>query len=361
MHLKLMLNNLLFCCYILIAFVFLLVSYNVFAARYKPSQSGCSDGVKTCVNRGERVIEGIKVFKDCWEWSYTKTCNHPSKNDCSKYAHCYSLGQRDCLLRDHYGNCVNIQKEFSCKRWTPTYVESETVRYGSEDKEGPEGLVCKGIPCIDGNCIDKSYDMDADMVSSVSQLGALSQGKNTAAGFKIFEGAARHCSKKGMEYSNCCKVSPKGWGQNLGAKCSKEEQILSEWRQKNLCISVGRESIKKAGVTIGSKHYYCCFGNLLEKTIQVQARKQLNMTFGSGGSPDCRGLTLEELARVDFSKMDFSEVAAEMQKKIAMPNIGDVQSRISNSVNKNTKFDNATPSHPKNKAAGTNPNMRGED
>ena len=44
------------------------------------------------------------------------------------------------------------------------------------------------MPCIDGNCMDKSYQMDEDMVSSVAQLGALSQGKNTQAGFKIFEG-----------------------------------------------------------------------------------------------------------------------------------------------------------------------------
>lgn len=323
-----------------------------------PSQMGCSDGAKTCINSGERMIDGMRVYKACWEWSYKKTCNFPSKNDCARYAHCYSLGQRSCLLRDAYGNCVNLQKEFSCKRWTPSYIESETVRYGLEDKDGPESLVCKGIPCIDGNCIDKSYEMDADMVSSVAQLSALSQGKNTPAGFKIFEGANRHCAKKGMEYSNCCQVFPKGWGKQLGAKCSKEEQLLSDGRQKNLCIYVGSESIKKAGLHIGKKHFYCCFGNILEKTIQVQARKQLGLNFGSGGSPNCRGLTLDELARVDFSKMDFSEVAAEMQKKIVMPNIGDVQGRIKNSIERNNKFDKVRPDNPSNKAAGMNPNLR---
>ena len=45
-----------------------------------------------------------------------------------------------------------------------------------KNKQGEKGLVCEGVPCIDGNCLDKSYEMDADMVSSIAQLGALAQG-----------------------------------------------------------------------------------------------------------------------------------------------------------------------------------------
>ncbi len=48
-----------------------------------------------------------------------------------------------------------------------------------------------------------------------------------------------------------------------------------------------------------------------------------------------------ELAKIDFSKMDFSEVAAEMMQKLAMPNISDVKGRIISlfkidSINSNT-------------------------
>ncbi len=321
----------------------------------------CTDSGTYCTSSGERVIDGVKVYRDCWEWVYTKTCSYPSKNDCSRFGHCYSLGQRDCLTRDSLGNCVNIQKEFSCKRPVPTYIESETVRSGTKDKDGSEAIVCKRIPCIDGNCVDKSYHMDADMVSSVSMLGALSQGKNTSAGFKIFEGLGRHCAKKMADYSSCCQVFPKGWGKKLGAKCTKDENILSELRQKNLCIPVGSEKVKKMGVTILTKHHFCCFGNLLEKTIQIQARRQLALNFGSGGSPNCRGLTLEELARVDFSKIDFSEVAAEIQKKIVLPNTQDVKGRIDSSLKTSVKFDESVPQHQKNKAAGVNPKVVGKE
>ena len=213
--------------------------YNVYDAeagnRFQQTYP-CSDNGKYCVSSGTRTVQGFQVHRDCWEWGYSRTCNYPSKNDCAQHARCYSLGQRDCVLRDSIGNCVNILKEFSCKRWVPTFTESETVRVGLKDKDGIEGLVCEGVPCIDGNCIDKSYDMDADMVSSVAQLGALSQGKSDGVNFKIFEGIGRHCSKKPASYQNCCQVFPKGWGKNLGAKCSKDEEILSEKRQKNLCI-----------------------------------------------------------------------------------------------------------------------------
>ena len=332
--------------------------YNVYDAeagnRFQQTYP-CSDNGKYCVSSGTRTVQGFQVHRDCWEWGYSRTCNYPSKNDCAQHARCYSLGQRDCVLRDSIGNCVNILKEFSCKRWVPTFTESETVRVGLKDKDGIEGLVCEGVPCIDGNCIDKSYDMDADMVSSVAQLGALSQGKSDGVNFKIFEGLGRHCSKKPASYQNCCQVFPKGWGKNLGAKCSKDEEILSEKRQKNLCIYVGKSSSKTLGVTTVTKHHHCCFSNLLEKVVQVQARKQLGLNFGSGGNPNCRGLTLEELSRVDFSTMDFSEIAADMQKKIAMPNIADVEGRIKGSFKSSSTFDSSSPAHPKNKAAGVNP------
>jgi len=202
--------------------------------------------------------------------------------------------------------------------------------------------------------MDKSYEMDEDMASSVSQLGALSQGKNTQAGFKIFEGLGSSCTKKPVDYHNCCLVNPKGWGKQLGAKCSKDEEILGEKRQKNLCVYVGKESKKTAGVTTLIKHHYCCFSNMLEKVVQVEGRKQLGMSFGNAGHTNCRGLTLEELSRIDFSKMNFSEVAAEMQQKLAMPNMADVKGRIDNSFRNSNKFDKEHQDHPKNKVAGTN-------
>ena len=324
------------------------------------SSSPCHDSSRRCISSGMRTIDGFKVHKDCWEWQYEKRCNYPSRNNCSSYSHCYSLGQRGCLARDSLGNCVNIKKEFSCKRYTPTHIESRRLRVDLEEKDGIEGPVCQGIPCVDGNCIDKSYTMDDQMLQSVSQLYALSRGKNDGVNFKIFEGLSRHCSKKVAGYSNCCKVHPKGWGKQLGAKCNKDEKLLGEFRQKNLCVYVGRKKNKTAGVTTLAKHYFCCFTNLLEKTIQVQGRRQLGINFGSGSNTTCRGLTFDELQRIDFSLIDFSEVAAEIQQKMVMPNIEDLEGRVHDSLIGANKFDSSHMEAPSNKGSGINDRVAGE-
>lgn len=297
------------------------------------SKFPCSDQSKSCMSNGVRTIEGFQVHRDCWEFSYGKSCNYPSKNNCGLFAHCYLVAFRQCLLQDSLGNCVNQVKEYSCKRWEPNYINKETVRYGKEDRAGLTQLICKGVPCIDGNCVDKSFDSNNEMMDSVSRLYAISQMKNvTDMNFRLFAGFASHCTKKPTDYSNCCKLNggANNWGHQLGAKCSKDEVTLIEQRKKNLCIYVGKSTSAKI-LTI-TKHHWCCFGNMLNKVLQVEGHKQLGMSFGSGGNPDCRGLTLAELLRLDFNKMDFSEFEAEIMKKMKLPQSNDLQNRIKSSM-----------------------------
>ena len=314
----------------------------------------CYDSGRICTSSGTREIGGFKVTKDCWEWSYTKTCSYPSKNDCSRYSHCYIVGDKGCLLRDSLGNCVNLQREFSCESWEPVTYDLETVRTGLVTKEGAEQLLCKGVPCIDGTCVDKSYLTDADMMDSVSKLYAVSQAKGAKdMNFRLFEGFSQSCSKKATSYTNCCSRNLSGWGTNLGAKCTRDERDLVDKRLKNLCVDVGDQSTQVMGVTTVVKSYYCCFGSLLNKVIQVQGRKQLGMNFGSGGSPDCRGLTLAEIMRLDFQKMDFSEFYTEIIKKMKLPNIGDISARVNSSLPKVNTYDN-NPNNTKNNLSGWN-------
>ncbi len=314
-----------------IAIMLILVSFVAHGGKRFTSKYPCSDAVKKCTSMGERIVDGFAVYRDCWEWNYVKTCNYPSKDDCGPYNKCYLVGYRDCLLKDDYGNCVNQIKEFSCKRWESSYVNKNKIRYGKEDKEGVEQLVCKGIPCIDGNCIDKSFDSNNEMMDSVSRLYAISQMKGAGdPNFKLFAGYVAQCSKKAIGYSNCCSLvsNSNNWGYNLGAKCTKDEKKLIEERKKNLCIYVGKENKQKMGVTTVVKHKWCCFGNMLNKVLQVEARKQLGINFGYGGSPNCRGLTLDELLKLDFNKMDFSEFEAEIMKKMKIPTVNDLQERV---------------------------------
>jgi Type-1V conjugative transfer system mating pair stabilisation len=322
------------------------------------SSYSCSDAVKTCVSSGTRIVDGFSVTKDCWEWSYYKTCNYPSRDDCRKFSHCYAVADLPCLLRDNYGNCVNLQKEFSCKSWEPVTIDKEMVRIGLVEKEGKERLVCKGVPCIDGNCVDKSYLTDGDMMDSVSKLYAVSEMKGALdLNFKLFAGFGQSCSKKATSYTNCCSTSLKGWGKNLGAKCTKDEIDLVDKRQKNLCVYVGKQNKQTMGITTVVKHHYCCFGSLLNKVIQVEGRKQLGINFGSGGRTDCRGLTLAEIMQLDFDKMDFSEFFQDILKRMKIPKVGDISSRVNSSLPNVRKYD-GNPNNKKNNMTGWNADVK---
>ena len=304
----------------------------------------CSDAVKTCASSGTRTVEGFQVHRDCWEWSYVKTCNYPGKNDCRLYEHCYVVGDKDCLLKDSLGNCVNMRREFSCKKWFVVNKENKTARMGFKEKPGKDGLVCKGIPCIDGHCVDKSFETNGQMMDSLSKLYAISEMNPDKDGnFNLFEGSNQHCSKKAVGYSNCCRIDHKGWGKQLGASCTKDEQTLMKVRSKNLCVYVGSVKKKKAGIHTLTKHKFCCFGNLLDKVIQVGGRKQLGKNFGSGSSPDCRGLTLEEIQAIDWNQIDFGEFIEDLKVKFAgradLPSASELQGTIEGSMSGIEGFD----------------------
>ena len=320
------------------------------------SQYGCTDISKSCVSSGTRVVDELEVHRDCWEWSYTKQCNYPSKDDCKLYAHCYALGDVNCLLKDSLGYCVNMQQEFSCESWETLNRKDETVRMGFEEKEGKEGLICKGIPCIDGHCVDKSYETNGEMMDSVSKLYAASEMKHDKAGnINLFAGNCMHCSKKPAGYSNCCKIKGKGWGKQLGAKCTKDENTLADMRGKNLCEYVGKTSTKKLGVTTVTKHHFCCFGNLLDKVVQREGRKQLGRSFGTGSNPDCRGLTLDEIEKINWDIIDFSEFIEDLKVKFAgkykAPNQGEINETMKDSMGDLREYDN-NPNNPENNASG---------
>jgi len=338
----------------LIAPVFILCFVTVaLGARFNPGNHTCSNDYRVCNNKGIRTIDGFAVYRDCWEYSYTKTCNYKSKNNCKDYAHCYAVANLRCLLHDNYRNCVNLEREFSCSREVTENIESQKTRVDLVEKEGVEGLVCKGIPCMDGNCIDKSYQTNGEMMDSISKLYAVSQMKDGAnPDIKIFPGYGAHCSKKVTSYSNCCGVG-KGWGHNFGAGCSIDEKNLMEARRKNLCVYIGNE--KKGAMNTVVKYHFCCWGNMLDKVMQVQGRAQLGINFGSSGSPDCRGLTLDEMQRINFDQIDFSEFIEDFKVKFfgkyKEPNTSDMERRIKGTIPDIRQYD-GNPGNPVNNMTG---------
>ncbi|MCP3851204.1 MAG: conjugal transfer protein TraN, partial [Gammaproteobacteria bacterium] len=228
------------------------------------------------------------------------------------------------------------------KTWIPVTKKNEYGVSKFKSKQGDPTMVCSGIPCIDGNCIDKSYMTNGEMMDSLSKLATVSQMKRKGNNISLFEGKARHCTKKTAKYSNCCHEVGKGWGKKIGAHCSQDEKTLSELRGKNLCVYVGKQSKGKFKEVV--KHRYCCFANLLEKIVQEQGRAQIHKSFGDGTWVDCSGLTLSDIKKINFSTIDFSEFIEDVKKQFALgnrnlPNTDDVKARFTNSVGQMTKDD----------------------
>ena len=73
-------------------------------------------------------------------------------------------------------------------------------------------------------------------------------------------------------------------------------------------------------------HIFCCFSSKLGKVFNVEARKQLGLSFGDASNPRCGGLTQDQIKRLNLDKLDLSE-AFEMPE-------GDLEERLERLKNK---------------------------
>ncbi|MCL2075545.1 MAG: conjugal transfer protein TraN [Betaproteobacteria bacterium] len=91
-------------------------------------------------------------------------------------------------------------------------------------------------------------------------------------------------------------------------ECDDDDFVTGAMRKQGLCHRVGSWCASKSlGGCYERKEGYCCFPSKLARIIHQQARPQIGMGWGSAKSPECRGFTEAELARIDFDKIDFSE------------------------------------------------------
>ncbi|GAO99063.1 conjugal transfer mating pair stabilization protein TraN [Caedimonas varicaedens] len=223
--------------------------------------------------------------------------------------------------------CVQINSE--CKEYKGKSCITFTQTYECLSQQDGQTLTTLSgkIPyCLDGQCVDQGFapneDM-ADVLSTLAILNAIQKDKDMS-GPSIFKGDAYGCNRNCINFKDCCG-SGDGWGVSMGlAGCSEKEKALAELRPQSKCVYVGTYCAEKEPVTkicIRKKSNYCCFGSKMARLIQEQGRKQLHISFGSADSPQCRGLTIEELDKIDFSKVDLSELFAEVWSKMKAPNV----------------------------------------
>ncbi|EAR5954486.1 type-F conjugative transfer system mating-pair stabilization protein TraN [Salmonella enterica] len=265
-----------------------------------------SEGAMTgsqCVEPGGTrsvVVEGktYSIHQDCWKWQDTYLTQTETEGTCGEY------------MKDSACTVTRSQ----CADTVDGFCVSQQVTYSCERKKTGNGQICGGeFFCKDGSCAQAQTGTSNMFGQAVSALAAVAAaGEDVVAlngvDVRAFTGEAQHCKKMAVGFNNCCKDS--GWGQDVGlSSCSSEEKALGKAKDKKLTVYVGEYCSKKVlGVCLEKKRGYCVFDSKLARIVQEQGRRdQLGVGFGKGKSPDCRGITVDELQRLDFGVMNFSD------------------------------------------------------
>lgn len=270
--------------------------------------SVCTDpgGDRTFTINGQQYT----LHSDCWQYTDTYVSQSADNGTCDTYmknAAC-TVASTTCL-ESLNGTCLRERAVFSC-----------------EEKVNGSAQLCGGtLVCADGSCDHLENNSVNDFQSAVSGLAALAAaGKDVSAlngvNVSAFTGKAISCRKAMAGFNNCCKDS--GWGQDTGlASCSSEEKALGQAKKRKLTVYVGAYCAHKVlGICTEKKEGYCQFDSKLAKIIQDQGRRgQLGIGFGSSKSPDCRGLTVDELQHLDFSAINFADFYDDLENGTTLP------------------------------------------
>lgn len=258
---------------------------------------------------GTPTIDSEPMTKDVWEETNTYACLKPVESTCSHLRAKGCVQISSICIEEIEGVCVAWKQTFRC-----VSAKKKTRKYRAVGE--------KSLFCLTGDCAESDYEANGEMLNAMTQLVVLKEAQqdistDNGPNVRIFKGQVRQCRKNCVGFRDCCTTG-KGWGLTLNlVDCSGEERELADWREKKRCVFVGtycaeRDSVFKT--CIRKKSSYCCFGTKLAKLINAQGRAQLGISWGDRKAPDCRGLSTEELSRLDMSRMDLSELYEDVQQ-----------------------------------------------
>lgn len=297
----------------------------------------CREMKRVCIdseNRFYRISDKesreVSPPGGCWTYETSFVCAGLSKTNTCKSLRRAGCSQVDSKpLKTLGGKPVEFEQTLECRR-------KKIV------KENGNGT---GVDvCAFGNCTKKEWEPNEDMADALSKIAALAEmaknAKDLNENIPVFKGDGLACRKAMAGFRSCCGTG-KGWGNKIGYHCNENEKKLALSREQGKCQIVGSYCSQKVlGKCIQKKTTYCCFANKLVAQIQIQGRPQLGRGWGNPKNPDCGGLTIHDLTRIDFSKIDLSGVFRDQlqksmktltparQKEISQEAIKNIQDRM---------------------------------
>ncbi|WP_273759525.1 type-F conjugative transfer system mating-pair stabilization protein TraN [Pantoea ananatis] len=271
--------------------------------------SQCVDpgGNRTITQNGRDYTQ----YSDCWQYSDAYVVPVNSTGNCDQL-----INNRNCTLAGR-----------SCAQYEAGTCMHENDTYQCQTVYQSEGQLCGGqYFCRTGDCSETDGAGDNGFDMSVSKLAGLaSAGDDVKNGSQIdiraFTGQAMSCRKAVAGFSNCCVDT--GWGNSAGlANCNSEEMAIGKAKAKKVTVYVGDKCDHAVlGVCVQKSQVYCVFGSKLSRIIQEQGRRdQLHIDFGSGDSPNCRGITVPELQSISFDRINFQDFYSDLMANQKIPN-----------------------------------------
>lgn len=269
----------------------------------------CTHVQTDCFDTDPKTIHGKEVQKKCWHENLLFVCEHPPQKKCDFLSHknCRFLSKK-CLSPSDFG-CSLWEVTYECWGLTKNSWQNNDDLFGSDSEEW-----------------DTDYESDTSFSEVASTLAIFDEIQHEYSRseeidpdrIQIFKGIKRKCEKSVIDdvFFDCC-FKKSGLATDIGlAKCNADELKLAEMNEMGLCHYVGTykeeilDLLKKSDV-----HVFCCFSSKIARVFQESAREQLGIGWGSPKEPQCRGLTKDEVARVDFSKIDLRDLAEAFPRK----------------------------------------------
>lgn len=99
--------------------------------------------------------------------------------------------------------------------------------------------------------------------------------------------------------------------------CTPDEQALQLKRGADLCLYVGSACTEyQLGLCQTKTETYCCYHSPLARLIHEAAKEQLGVTENPT-APTCRGLTAQEFAKLDLSRIPLDELRKAMGAEVS--------------------------------------------
>ena len=160
-------------------------------------------------------------------------------------------------------------------------TETECVRWEDSGNGGAGDLRCVETRVI----VTGSYGNDID--------------------FQVFSGEANYC--RFTAWWNCCNSS--GFDACAQHEYDLRDQIAAK-KTHYITTKCGHETWY--GLCLHRRRHYCVYDSKFARVFQEQTNVQTGAQFRLGETPQCPGLTFEQMESLDVAEMDLTEVYDDM-------------------------------------------------